>query len=97
MVCILLQDSDQHCKFFRWLDKNTCPCGRETTPIVWERFRRLVAEAEAARNEKDDVRAMEAEAREWERIAKRRAEKSRLALRIAEEKVCKYSGALIMS
>ena len=95
MVCILLQDSDQH--FFRWLDKNTCPCGRETTPIVWERFRRLVAEAEAARNEKDDVRAMEAEAQEWERIAKRRAEKSRLALRIAEEKVCKYRGALIMS
>ena len=70
---------------------------RETAPIVWERFTRLAAEAEAARNEKDDARAVEAETWERERIAKCRAEKSRLALRIAEEKVYKYRVALIMS
>ena len=64
---------------------------------MWERFTRLAAEAEAARNEKDDARAVEAETWERERIAKCRAEKSRLALRIVEEKVYKYRVALIMS
>ena len=57
----------------------------------------MAAEAKAARNEKDDARAVEAETWERERIAKCRAEKSRLALRIAEEKVYKYRVALIMS
>ena len=72
MVCILLQDSDQRYKFFRWLDKNTCPYGREIAPIVWERFTRLAAEVETTRNEKDNARVMEAKAWERERIAKRR-------------------------
>ncbi|KAK9993712.1 hypothetical protein SO802_023415 [Lithocarpus litseifolius] len=48
-------DSDQACKFFRWLDKGPCPRGRATTPIVWERFKRLAAEAEAAKNERDNA------------------------------------------
>ena len=51
----------------------------------------------AARNEKDDARAMEAEAREREMIAKHMAEKSKLTLWIVEEKVHKYRVALIMS
>ena len=79
------------------MDKNTCPHGRETTTIVWKRFTRLATEAEAARNEKDDACAVEAETWERERIAKCRVKKSRLALRIAEEKVYKYRVALIMS
>ena len=65
--------------FFRWLDKNPCPCSCATTSIVWERFMRLVAEAEVAKNERDDGRRMEAEALEQEWIAKCRAEKSRVA------------------
>ena len=56
---------------------------------------RLVAEAEVAKNERDDGRRMEAEALEQEWIAKCRAEKSRVATWTAEEKVHKYSIALI--
>ena len=79
------------------MDKNTCPYGREIAPIVWERFTRLAAEVETARNEKDNARVMEAEAWERERIAKRRVEKSRLAFMIAKEKLYKYRVALFMS
>jgi len=95
MVWILLQDSNQACKFFRWLDKGPCPCGRATAPIVWERFTRLAAEAEAAKNERDNVRWMETKALEREQIAKHSAEKSRVAVWTAEEKVHKYRIALI--
>ena len=47
--------------------------------IVWERFTRLAAEAEAAKIERDNARRKEMEALEWERIAKRKAEKYRVA------------------
>ncbi|KAK4558985.1 hypothetical protein RGQ29_008290 [Quercus rubra] len=57
-------DSNQACKFFKWLDKNTCPRGRATAPLVHERFTRYKAEAAAARNERDEAHAMEAVA--WE-------------------------------
>ena len=57
--------------------------------IVWERFTRLAAEAEAAKIERDNARQMETEALERERIAKRRSEKYRVTARIAEEKVHK--------
>nr|POE72696.1 hypothetical protein CFP56_18695 [Quercus suber]POE72698.1 hypothetical protein CFP56_18697 [Quercus suber] len=92
-----MQDFDQACKFFKWLDKNTCPCGRATAPLVWERFTRLVDEATTAKNERDVAHAMEAEGRERERIAKRKTKKSKLTLWIAEDKVYKYRLALIMS
>ncbi|KAL4596328.1 hypothetical protein ACB092_12G156700 [Castanea dentata] len=91
-----MHDSDQACTFFKWLDKNTCPRGRATAPLMWERFTRLSDEAMAARNERDVAHAMEAEARERERIAKRKAEKSNLALRIAEDKVYEYRLALLL-
>ncbi|KAL0010096.1 hypothetical protein SO802_005204 [Lithocarpus litseifolius] len=80
-------DSVQACNFFKWLDNNTCPRGRATAPLVHERFRRYKAEAVAARNERDEAYVREAETRELLRIAKRKAEKSKLALRIAEDKV----------
>ena len=70
---------------------------RETAPIVWERFTRLATEVEIARNEKDNACVMEAEAWLRERIAKRRAKKSRLTFRIAKEKLYKYRVALFMS
>ena len=92
-----MQDSNQACTFFRWLDNNTCPCGRATPPIAWERFTRLVVEVEAAKNERDVVHAMETKARERERIAKRRADKHKLALEIAEEKLHKYRVAAVMA
>ncbi|KAK9997997.1 hypothetical protein SO802_017600 [Lithocarpus litseifolius] len=79
-------DSDQAGKFFRWLDRDTCPRGLATAPIVRERFTRLAAEAEAAKNERDNAQRMETEALEWERLAKRIAEKYRVAVRSAEEK-----------
>lgn len=64
---------------------------------MWERFTRLGAKAEATKNERNNARALEAEARERERIAKRKAEKFRLALQIAEHKLYKYRVALFMS
>ncbi|KAK7837801.1 hypothetical protein CFP56_020789 [Quercus suber] len=64
---------------------------------VHERFTRYKAEAVAARNEKDEAHAREAEARELLRIAKCKAEKTKLALRIAEDKVYKYRLALFLS
>ena len=92
-----MQDSDQACKFFKWLDKNTCLRGRATTLFVRERFTRYKAEVVAARNERDEAHVREAEARELLRIAKRKAEKTKLALWTAEDKVYKYRLALFFS
>ena len=55
--------------------------------IVWERFTRLAAKAEAAKIERDNAQRKETEALERERIAKRKAEKYRVAAWTAEEKV----------
>ncbi|KAK9986892.1 hypothetical protein SO802_031843 [Lithocarpus litseifolius] len=85
------------CKFFKWLDKNTCPCGRATASLVHERFTRYKAEVAAARNEREEAHAMEAEAREREKIAKRKAEKTKLTLRIAKDKVYRYRLAFLLS
>ena len=92
-----MQDSDEACKFFKWLDKSTCPCGRATAPLVHERFTQYKADAVAARNERDEAHAREVEARELLRIAKRKAEKTKLALQTAEDKVYKYRLALFFS
>ena len=75
-----MQDSDQAYKFFKWLDKNTCPCDCAIAPLVWERFTRLADEATTAKNERDVAHAMEVEAWEWERIVKHKVEKSKLTL-----------------
>nr|POE89242.1 hypothetical protein CFP56_70376 [Quercus suber] len=90
-------DFDQACKFFKWLDKNTCSRGRVIAPLVHERFTRYKAEAVATRNERDEAHAREVEARELLRIAKRKVEKTKLALWIAEDKVYKYRVALFLS
>ena len=79
------------------MDNRIRPYGRETAPIVWERFTKLTVEAEAEKNERDNACALETKAQEWERIVKCKAEKSRLALRIAEHKLYKYRVALFMS
>ena len=92
-----MQDSNQACKFFKWLDKNTCPRGHATAPLVHEKFTRYKAEAAATRNERDEAHAMEAVAWEQLRIAKREAKNTKLALRIAEDKVYKYRLALLLS
>ena len=92
-----MQDSNQACKFFKWLDKNTCPRGRAIAPLVHERFTRYKAEAVAARNERDEAHAREEEARQLLRIAKHKAEKIKFALRIAEDNVYKYRLALFFS
>ncbi|KAK7827033.1 hypothetical protein CFP56_031388 [Quercus suber] len=97
-LCLsVISDSDQSCKFFRWLDKNTCPRGRATAPLVHKRFARYKADAIAARNERDEAYAMEAEAWELLRKAKRKGEKSNLKLRTAEDKVYKYRVALFLA
>uniref|UniRef100_A0A7N2LIW6 Uncharacterized protein n=2 Tax=Quercus lobata TaxID=97700 RepID=A0A7N2LIW6_QUELO len=75
----------------------TCPRGCATTPLVHERFTRYKAEAIAARNERNEAHAREAKARELLRIAKRKAKKTKLALRTAEDKVYKYRLALFFS
>ena len=64
---------------------------------MWERFTRLTTEAEVGKNERDNARAWETKALEWERIVKCKVEKSRLAFRIAEHKLYKYRVALFMS
>ena len=92
-----MQDSNQACKFFKWLDKNTCPHGRATAPLVHERFTRYKAKAVAARNERDEAHTMEAVAWEQLRIAKHKTEKTMLALLIAEDKLYKYRLALLLS
>ena len=60
-----------------------------------ERFTRLAVEAETAKNERDNAQRMETEALEWEHLAKRRAEKYRVAFRSAKEKVYKFRIVLI--
>lgn len=79
------------------MDKNTCPHGRATAPLVHERFARYKADAVAARNERDEAYAREVEAWELLRKAKRKGEKSNLKLQIAEDKVYKYRVALFLS
>ena len=91
-----MQVSDQACKFFKWLDKNICPCGHATAPLVHERLARYKAKAAAARNKRDEAHAREAKAWKRERIAKCKVEKTKLALWIVEDKVYKYRLALLL-
>ena len=79
------------------MDKNTCPRGRATAPLVHDRFTRYKVEAIATRNERDEAHAREAEALELLRIAKCKAEKTKLTLRIVEDKVYKYRLALFFT
>ena len=60
-----------------------------------ERFTRLAVEAKAAKNERDNAQRMETEALEWEHLVKRKAEKYRVTVRSAKEKVYKFRIVLI--
>ena len=57
MLSCTLQDDNRHCKFFRWLDNNTCKSGAETAPIVIAKFRRLENEAMLAIEGEKEARA----------------------------------------
>ena len=74
-----LQDDDRHCKFFRCLDSNTCKRGAKTAPIVIAKFRRLENEAMLAIEGEKEAHASLDEARERERVAKRKEEKCKVA------------------
>ena len=98
------QDDDQHCKFFRLLDSNTCKRGTEIAPIVIGKFRRLENEALLAiEGEKEACASLEEahasleETQERERVAKRKVEKYKVAQRITEEKMNKYKQVLVLS
>ncbi|XP_030974043.1 uncharacterized protein LOC115994139 [Quercus lobata] len=49
---------DRACKFFKWLDTNTCTRGAATAPIVLAKFRRLEHEVELVNEELKQARAM---------------------------------------
>ena len=61
------------------MDNNTCKRGVETTPIVIAKFRRLENEAMLATKGEKEARASLDEARERERVAKRKEEKCKVA------------------
>ncbi|KAL0004927.1 hypothetical protein SO802_012488, partial [Lithocarpus litseifolius] len=88
---------DHACKFFKWLDTNTCTCGAATTPIVLAKFRRLEHNVEVANEELKQARAMGEVALEWEQAAKRRAERAKVVHKISEEKAEKFKIALVIS
>ena len=61
------------------MDNNTCKRGVETAPIVIAKFRRLENEAMLATKGEKEARASLDEARERERVAKRKEEKCKVA------------------
>ncbi|KAL0008054.1 hypothetical protein SO802_009556 [Lithocarpus litseifolius] len=81
---------DRACKFFKWLDTNTCTRGAATTPIVLAKFRRLEHEVKLAIEELKQARAMG-------EAAKRKAERAKVVRRISEEKAEKFKIALVIS
>ena len=58
MLYLIVQDDDRACKFFKWLDTNTCTCGAATVPIVLAKFRQLEHKVELANEELKQSRAM---------------------------------------
>ena len=90
MLYFIVQGDNRACKFFKWLDTNTCTCGAATTPIVLAKFRRLEHEVELANEELKQARAMG-------EATKRRAERAKVVRRISEEKAEKFKIALVIS
>ena len=72
MLCFNVQDDEHNCKFFKWLDNNTCKRSVATTPIVIAKFKRLESEVEVATatEELKEAHAMDEAAMERERVAK---------------------------
>ena len=90
MLYLIVQGDDRACKFFKWLDTNTCTRGTATTSIVLAKFRRLEHEVELANEELKQARAMG-------EAAKLKAKRAKVARRISEEKVEKFKIALVIS
>ena len=90
MLYWIVQDDDRACKFFKWLDTNTCTCGAATVPIVLAKFRRLEHKVELANEELKQACAMG-------EAAKRRAKSAKVACKISEEKEQKFKIALVIS
>lgn len=86
MLCFNVQDDENNFKLFKWLDNNACKRGIATIPIVIARFKRLESKVEVATKELKEAHAMEEAAMERERVAKQRAERAKVACKIAEEK-----------
>ena len=93
----MLQDDDRHCKFFRRLDSNTCKRGVETAPIVIAKLKTLENVSMLATEGEKEANVSLEEARERERVAKWKAEKCKVAQRIAEEKMNTYKQVLVLS
>ena len=90
MLYLIVQDDDHACKFFKWLDNNTCMRGAATASIVLAKFRRLEHKVELANKELKQARAMG-------EAAKRRAKRAKVVCRISEEKKEKFKIALVIS
>ena len=97
MLYFNVQDDDRACKFFKWLDTNTCMRGATTTPIIIGKFKHFESEVEVANEELKQARAMEEAALKWEQAVERRVERAKVAHRIAEKKVVKFERALVIS
>ena len=78
-----MQGSDEHCKFFKWLDGIPCRRRAEIALIVIAKFTRLEAEAAMAKNNEMEAHAMIVDLLHKERIAKRSTEKARFSFRMA--------------
>ena len=90
MLYFNVQDDDHACKFFKWLDTNTCMRGATTTPIIIGKFKHFESEVEVANEELKQARAMEEAALKWEQAAERRVERAKVARKIVEKKVEKF-------
>nr|POE93827.1 pro-hevein [Quercus suber] len=92
-----IEGDNRACKFFEWLDTNTCTRGTTITPIIITKFRRLKHEVEVANEEFKQTHAMGEAALGREQAAKRRAERAKVACRIVEEKAKKFKITLVVS
>ena len=79
-----MQGSDEHCKFFKWLDGIPCRRRAEIALIVIAKFTRLEAEAAMAKKKNEtEAHAVVANLFHRERVAKHSAEKVRVSLHMA--------------
>ena len=96
--CILVYVLYCACKFFKWLDTRICCTrGAAATPIVIAKFKWLEHAVEVANEESKQAHALTVATLERERVAKRKAEKAKVARMIYEEKAKKLTIALVVS
>ncbi|KAK9987207.1 hypothetical protein SO802_032158 [Lithocarpus litseifolius] len=71
--------------------------GAKTAPIVIAKFTRLEAKVAIAKNNETEARAMVAIALHKKKVAKRSAEKVRVAQHVANARAYNYKNALVIS